>query len=196
MARKSQGGRLRQEESGARRAPEGAKMFQLPAPPGARFLAQIPLLHEREVEAYHKRLGDDEAGRLVREMGRGESVIKRPLNVRFRDNVMAEVKTTTIRNNPWPVGKPIMLYSWSGKAYRSKQDDLTPVMVKSATPIRITRAGDKIIYQTLMRLPRPLWACEGFHSQSDMDDWFRATLKTGQSHSKHIMLFRLERRES
>ena len=43
-------------------------------------------------------------------------MLKRPINSRFRELVLRDEKTTTIRDKPWPVGVPIMLYSWTGSA--------------------------------------------------------------------------------
>ena len=51
---------------------------------------------------------------------------RRPLNERFANKVLAEIKHTTIRDKAWPMGKPIMLFRWSGKPYRSKQIEVAP----------------------------------------------------------------------
>ena len=68
-------------------------------------------------------------------------MIKRPLNSRFSDAVLEGRKVTTIRDTPWPVGKPIMLYNWSGAAYRSPQIDVAAVLVVETTLIRIGTAN-------------------------------------------------------
>ena len=56
-------------------------------------------------------------------------MIKRPLDPKFSDAVREGRKVTTIREKPWPVGKPIMLYNWSGIPYRSKHIDVASVKV-------------------------------------------------------------------
>jgi len=73
-------------------------------------------------------------------------MIKRPLNSRFSDAVREGRKITTIRDNPWPVGKQIMLYNWSGAAYRSKQNDVAAVTVLATSPVTISRVGDAMTY--------------------------------------------------
>jgi hypothetical protein len=118
-------------------------------------------------------------------------MIKRPLNARFSDKVKADIKITTIRDNPWPVGKPVMLYNWSGAAYRSLQVNVCAVEVVETSPILITRdAAGSMSYCMIEPLPRPLWSCEGFESEEDMDAWFSAKMKPGQSVTKHLMRFR------
>ena len=64
-------------------------------------------------------------------------MIKRPINPRFAEAILSERKTTTIRDFPWPVRTPIMLYHWSGKPYRSKHVDLEPIIVTGFWTIRI-----------------------------------------------------------
>lgn len=119
-------------------------------------------------------------------------MIKRPLNSRFSNAVREERKITTIRDNPWPVGTPIMLYNWSGAAYRSPQIDVAPVEVVETSPILITRdSAGEMSYCMIEPLPTPLWECEGFDSEEDMDAWFSAKMKPGQSVEKHLMRFRL-----
>ena len=66
-------------------------------------------------------------------------MIKRPLNPRFSDAVREGRKFTTIRADLWPVGVPIMLYNWSGAAYRSKQIDVAAIIVQGFWLIEITR---------------------------------------------------------
>ena len=118
-------------------------------------------------------------------------MIKRPLNSRFSDKAKGLIKITTIRDKPWPVGKPIMLYNWSGAAYRTPQIDVCPVEVIEASPILITRDSQaEMNYCMIVELPRPLWSCEGFDSQEDMDAWFSAKMKPGSSIEKHLMRFR------
>ncbi len=119
---------------------------------------------------------------------------KRPLNAGFNGKVEDEIKITTIREKPWPVGKPIMLYNWSGAAYRSKQIDVCSVVVTGFWPIVIVHQNDgKMLYGCGMENARPLWACEGFDSQEDMDAWFRKAVKKGDTVFKHLMRFKLHK---
>jgi|GEM_PF-6156985 len=123
-------------------------------------------------------------------------MIKRPLNSRFSDAVLEGRKVTTIRDTPWPVGKPIMLYNWSGAAYRSPQIDVAAVLVVETTLIRIGRVEGEIglmCYHAERGIHpgRQLWSCEGFLSEEDMDEWFRSKFKSGQWVDKHLMRFRL-----
>jgi hypothetical protein len=119
-------------------------------------------------------------------------MIKRPLNAQFSDKVKAEIKITTIRDKPWKIGVPIMLYNWSGAAYRSKQIDVASVKSLGFWPIVIVHQLDgKMLYGVGMENARPLWSCEGFDSQEDMDDWFRSVVKPGQTVFKHLMRFKL-----
>ena len=115
-------------------------------------------------------------------------MIKRPLHPRFRDPVITGKKTTTIRDKPWPVGVPIMLYNWTGAPYRSKQSDVAAVIVTNAVEIEITRNALGIGYwEPGTDVFLDLWAGEGFESQNDMDSWFKEVIKPGQSVKKHIM---------
>ncbi len=118
-------------------------------------------------------------------------MLKRPLNARFREPVLREVKTTTIRDKPWPVGVPIMLYSWSGAAYRSKQLDVAVIVVRGFWTIRITHRDDgEMLYACGNVAARPLHETEGFASRAEMDEWFRPLVKRGQTVEKTLMLFR------
>jgi hypothetical protein len=117
-------------------------------------------------------------------------MIKRPLNSRFSDKAEAEIKITTIRDKAWPVGKPIMLYNWSGAPYRTPQIDVCAVMVIKTCPILLTMDQLGLTYEKGMELPRPLWSCEGFESREDMDAWFSAKMKPGTSVEKHLMRFK------
>ena len=117
-------------------------------------------------------------------------MIKRPLNPQFSTAVLEGRKFTTIREKPWPVGVPIMLYNWSGLPYRSKQVDVCPVKVIFTQPITITHWDNGIM---LFDYPCnwPLWEGEGFDSGDAMDDWFRPLVKPGQTVFKHLMQFKL-----
>lgn len=117
-------------------------------------------------------------------------MIKRPLNSRFSNAVLEGRKITTIRDNPWPVGKQVMLYNWTGAAYRSKQKDVAAVTVLASSPVTISRVGDAMAYTIKDTWPiGPLWKTEGFDSQEDMDSWFRAKTKPSQPTEKALMHF-------
>lgn len=119
-------------------------------------------------------------------------MIKRPIDPGFTQAVLEGRKFTTIREKPWPVGVPIMLYSWRGKAYRSKQVDVAAVKVTGFWTINITHLNDGgMRYVCGMQHPTPLWMREGFDSQEAMDQWFRPLVKPGQTVIKHLMRFRL-----
>lgn len=108
----------------------------------------------------------------------------------FNDAVYEERKFTTIRDKPWPVGVPIMLYNWSGAAYRSKQVDVRAVIVEHTQAIDIHHAevaGMQYHYPCNWNL----WEGEGFDSSEAMDKWFRPLVKPGQTATKHLMRFRL-----
>lgn len=131
-------------------------------------------------------------------------MLKRPVNSRFNDRIRAGIKITTIREKPWPVGKPIMLYNWSGKPYGSPQRDVVAVEVVFTCPILIRKSyggtmNYSIGFADLERyfhqfdsalIPIPLWQCEGFDSQDDMDAWFRAVLKPGTTTEMHLCRFK------
>lgn len=118
-------------------------------------------------------------------------MLKRPLNPRFREPVLRDEKTTTIRDKAWPVGVPIMLYSWSGTAYRSKQVDVCSVVVRGFWTIRITRLhrGDIMVYRCGKESGPELYKSEGFASKEEMDAWFRPLVKPGHTIEKTLMLF-------
>jgi hypothetical protein len=118
-------------------------------------------------------------------------MLKRPLNSRFREPVLRGEKTTTIRDKAWPVGVPIMLYNWSGAAYRSTQLDVCPVVVRGFWTIRITHLPYLIAlkYECGKESGPALYKSEGFASQEEMDAWFRPLVKPGQTIEKTLMLF-------
>ena len=119
-------------------------------------------------------------------------MIKRPLNPQFSSAVLEGRKFTAIREKPWPVGVPIMLYNWSGAAYRSKQVDVAAVKVLGYWPIQITHTDNgKMRYAYGMENEKALWETEGFESREAMDEWFRKVVKPGRIVTKHLMRFRL-----
>lgn len=122
-------------------------------------------------------------------------MIRRPLNPRFEQPVLDGIKTTTIREKPWPIGKPIMLFRWQGLPYRSKQADIAPVVVEETRDIIIERwpgGGLGIgLYVPLPDAPQ-LWETEGFESQEDMTAWFRNAIPENVFAKRMaIMRFRL-----
>lgn len=118
-------------------------------------------------------------------------MIKRPLNARFSDKVKDGTKFTTIRSKPWPVWKDIMLYNWSGAAYRSKQIDVAAVIVESENDILITNEDGQMIYMPDEVDGISLHITEGFDSWEDMNNWFRPLIKPGETITKFLMRFRL-----
>lgn len=119
-------------------------------------------------------------------------MLKRPLKTHFREKVLKGIKTTTLRDTPWPIGKPIMLYSWSGKPYRSKQDDLVPVEVLDINQVVIThfKITEMIVY---WGYTNECWHKEGFDSQKDMDNYFKSCIKPGKNVTKYMMTFKVIR---
>lgn len=118
-------------------------------------------------------------------------MLRRPLNLRFREPLLADKKTTTIRDKAWPVGVPIMLYNWSGAAYRSKQIDVASIVVKGFWTIRIThKPSGVMVYECGRESGPPLHETEGFASPAEMDDWFRPLVARGDTVEKTLMHFR------
>lgn len=117
-------------------------------------------------------------------------MIKRPLNSHFSAKVIDGTKFTTIRSKPWPTWKDIMLYNWSGAAYRSKQVDVCAVMVYSEMPILITNVSGAMIYTPDNVDGIPFHKTEGFDSLEEMDAWFSKIVKPSQTVTKHLMRFK------
>lgn len=123
-------------------------------------------------------------------------MLKRPVNSRFNERILAGIKITTIREKPWPVGKPIMLYNWSGKPYGSPQRDVCAVEVTHTQPITITHSHTgrmfyKVASPEAGESQSMLWRHEGFDSQDDMDAWFLAVLKPGTTTEMHLCRFKI-----
>jgi len=119
-------------------------------------------------------------------------MIKRPLNPQFNESVLAGRKVTTIRDSPWPLNVPIMLYNWSERAYRSKQVDVAPVAVESATLITITHDKTGAMLYVFTRVgERSLQETEGFGSDEAMDAWFRPLVDPGKKITKYLNHFAL-----
>lgn len=121
-------------------------------------------------------------------------MIKRPLHSRFRQPVLEGIKTTTIRENPWPVGKAIMLYNWSGKAYRSPQIDVAAVIVAKAVPIAIEHlpSGQLVFAFEGNETGAALWFTEGFEDGRDLEEWFRPKVPRGAVIQRWLMSFALK----
>ena len=117
-------------------------------------------------------------------------MIKRPLDPRFASKVRDGIKTTTIRDKPWPIGKPIMLYHWSGAAYRSKHIDVIAIEVVETHPIRISRTENGISFSPGVIRGRLLWSCEGFESPAELQAWFAKIIKVGETVEKSLMVFK------
>jgi hypothetical protein len=113
-------------------------------------------------------------------------MIRRPIDKRFVAAVLKDEKVTTIRENPWPVGVPIMLYVWTDKPYRSKQHNIRQVIVEETCRVWIHHHKDGGIYYSHGQL----WVTEGFNSAEDMAEWFRAVVPRGQDVPKTLMRFR------
>lgn len=120
-------------------------------------------------------------------------MLKRPINPRFNQAVLDGRKFTTIREKPWPVGTPIMLYNWSGEAYRSKQIDVAPIVVIGFWTIKIAHlASDGAMrYAYGMESATPIYQSEGFDSGAEMDEWFRRIVKPGHINTCALMRFRV-----
>jgi hypothetical protein len=123
-------------------------------------------------------------------------MIKRPLNPRFSSAVLKGRKVTTIRERSWPIGKPIMLYNWSGLPYRSKQVDVAAIEVVAVYPVYLSLHGVNFSYVAPCNhgedaLPAELWETEGFGTMAEMSDWFTPLLKDGECSGKCLMRFRL-----
>lgn len=118
-------------------------------------------------------------------------MIRRSFNIRFRETILKEIKTTTIRNNPWPIGKPIMAFNWVAVPYKSKQADISPIIVTETASIHIQNTGDRMIYRPCPLFVTRLWYSEGFLMPSEMDEWFSNLVKPGRTITMHIMRFRI-----
>ncbi len=121
-------------------------------------------------------------------------MIKRPISPQFVTAVLEGRKITTIRDKAWPVGVEIMLYRWEGKPYRSKQIDVAVVKVTGFWTIQIHHeANDALYFFYGAELPRRLYECEGFDSDSELCDWFRPLVPVYKVAVKKLMRFRLIR---
>jgi hypothetical protein len=124
-------------------------------------------------------------------------MIKHPLSERFHKKVFDGIKISTIRPNPWPIGKPIQLFHWADKPYASKHVNGPVVIVCVVKPVEVRkcRTGFMHYIDLSQRLPRylssNLYIYEGFDTQEDMDTWFCRLVKPGETIQQYQMLFRL-----
>ena len=118
-------------------------------------------------------------------------MIRRPLNSRFANAVLDGLKFTTIRPNPWPLHRPIMLYRWSAAPYRSKQIQICPVVVESVRPISIEVIAEGHARFSISEVEGvAIHLAEGFESAADMKSWFFKALGCGKRVERHLMRFR------
>ena len=119
-------------------------------------------------------------------------MIKRPLNIRFSTPVREGQKFTTIREKPWPVGVPIMLYNWSGAAYRSPQIDVAAVEVEEVLEMIVTHDRDGGIVFGRDKIDGiPIHQTEGFDDAGQMQEWFAKVVPVGKTVELALMRFRL-----
>ena len=119
-------------------------------------------------------------------------MIKRPLNPQFESAVLEGRKFTTIRQNPWPVWQPIMLYRWTDKPYRSKQIDIVAVEVEETLEMIVTHDRDGgIVFGRDKIDGKPIHETEGFESAGQMQEWFSKVVPVGKTIELALMRFRL-----
>jgi hypothetical protein len=125
------------------------------------------------------------------------AMLKRPLNPRFTQAVLDGRKFTTIRSKPWPCWKPIMLYNWSGAAYRSPQIDVAQIEVEEVLELEVTHDPDGgVVFSRAHIDGKPIHQSEGFDDAGQMQAWFSKVVKVGESASLHLMRFRLANAKS
>ena len=119
-------------------------------------------------------------------------MIKRPLNPQFSQAVLDGRKFTTIRQKPWPCWKPIMLYNWSGAAYRSKQVDVAAIEVEETLELVATHDRDGSIVFSRDEIDGiPIHQTEGFDDAGQMQEWFAKVVPVGKTVELALMRFRL-----
>ena len=119
-------------------------------------------------------------------------MIKRPLNPQFSQAVLEGRKFTTIRSKPWPCWKPIMLYNWSGAAYRSKQEDVAAIEVEEVLEMIVTHDRDGGIVFGRDKIDGiPIHKTEGFDDAGQMQEWFAKVVPIGKTVELALMRFRL-----
>jgi hypothetical protein len=124
-------------------------------------------------------------------------MIKRPLNPRFETAVLEGRKFTTIRKNPWPCWKPIMLYRWSGAAYRSPQINIAAIQVEETLEMLVTHDRDGGIVFGRDKIDGiPIHKTEGFANAGEMREWFAKVVPVGKTVELALMRFSLLKTES
>lgn len=119
-------------------------------------------------------------------------MIKRPINPRFSAAVREGRKFTTIRLKPWPIWKPIMLYNWSGAAYRSKQIDVAVIEVEEVLEMVITHdEHGGLVFGRDQIDGIPIYKTEGFDDAGQMQEWFSKVVPIGKTVEFSLMRFRL-----
>jgi hypothetical protein len=116
-------------------------------------------------------------------------MIRRSLNKRFVEAVLSDTKTTTIRENDWPVGVPIRLFTWTGTPYRSRQQDVATVVVREVRKVRVNHLPDGAILIEGDTGGTRLHQTEGFRDEEDMAAWFRKVVPLAQSWPQSLMRF-------
>jgi hypothetical protein len=90
---------------------------------------------------------------------------------RFAELVRMGLKTSTIRKTArCKPGDTLSLRRWTGKAYRSPQEELVCVTCMDVRPIRLT--SDSAILDGQELCPDTIATHDGFANWADMRDWF------------------------
>ncbi len=119
-------------------------------------------------------------------------MLKRPVTPCFNSAILSGRKFTTIRSKPWPCWKPIMLYNWSGAAYRSKQIDVAAIEVEEVLEMFITHDRDGgIVFSRAHIDGIPIHKTEGFDNAGQMQEWFARVVPVGKTVELALMRFRL-----
>lgn len=119
-------------------------------------------------------------------------MIKRPINARFSDAIREGRKFTTIRSKPWPCWKPIMLYNWTGAAYRSKQVDVAAIEVEEVLEMLVTHdEHGGLVFGRNQIDGIPIHKTEGFDNARQMQEWFAKVVPVGETVELALMRFRL-----
>lgn len=119
-------------------------------------------------------------------------MIKRPINARFSEAVLTGRKFTTIREKPWPLWTPIMLYNWSGAAYRSKQIDVAAIEVEEVLEMLVTNDRDGGLVFGRDKIDGiPIHQTEGFDDAGQMQEWFANVVPVGKTVELALMRFHL-----
>ncbi len=123
-------------------------------------------------------------------------MIRRPLHHQFAPAVLHGIKDHTIREKPWPLQTPTMLYSWTGKPYNSPQREICAIIVQQIIPVTIHRlsVSDRILVvpdDSTQTEPEDLWKREGFPTEDAFQHYFRQLIKPGREIERHLHHFTL-----